>query len=90
MGKIRGVGSSRGTLDLLIEADWVVPKGRRQTPGRPATWGTTDTFLSHFHLNSLDDLPKPNELLDIGFLDDIPKDRDHEFELDNGADTKRE
>ncbi|HET6469350.1 MAG TPA: SMC-Scp complex subunit ScpB [Geminicoccaceae bacterium] len=59
---VRGVAVTRGTLDLLIEAGWVKPKGRRDTPGRPVTWVTTPAFLDHFDLGSLDDLPRLEEL----------------------------
>ena len=67
--QIRGVGLSRGTLDILFEAGWVRPKGRRRSPGRPATWVTTDAFLEHFGLDSLDDLPGIDELKAAGLLD---------------------
>jgi segregation and condensation protein B len=59
---VRGVAVTRGTLDLLVEAGWVKPKGRRDTPGRPVTWVTTPAFLDHFDLGSLDDLPRLEEL----------------------------
>ena len=58
----RGVALSQGTLDLLVEAGWVAPKGRREAPGRPVTWVTTPAFLDHFALASLDDLPRLDEL----------------------------
>ena len=67
--EIRGVGISRGTLDILMEAGWVRPKGRRQTPGRPATWVTTEGFLDQFGLEALDDLPGVGELRAAGLLD---------------------
>ena len=54
--EIRGVALSRGTLDTLLEAGWIKPKGRRRTPGKPVTWGTTDDFLDHFGLESLEAL----------------------------------
>ena len=63
---IRGVGLSRGTLDLLLEAEWIAPKGRRHSPGRPVTWVTTPAFLEHFGLDSLDDLPGLDELKAAG------------------------
>ena len=66
---LRGVGLSRGTLDILVETGWVRPGRRRRTPGRPATWVTTDTFLDHFSLDSLDDLPGVGELRAAGLLD---------------------
>ncbi len=69
---IRGVGLSKGTLDGLFEAGWIRPKGRRRTPGRPVTWGTTDGFLDHFALHSLDDLPGTEELKAAGLLDKRP------------------
>lgn len=69
---IRGVGTSRGTLDVLVEAGWVAPRGRRRSPGRPMTWATTQSFLEHFGLNTLDDLPKADELRDAGFVSPTP------------------
>jgi segregation and condensation protein B len=65
----RGVGLSRGTLDILLEAGWIRPKGRRRTPGRPITWVTTESFLDNFGLDSLDDLPGIDELRAAGLLD---------------------
>ena len=70
--EIRGVGLSRGTLDVLLEAGWIRPKGRRRTPGRPVTWGTSDDFLDHFGLEGLDDLPGIEELKAAGLLDTRP------------------
>jgi segregation and condensation protein B len=70
--EIRGVALSRGTLDTLLEAGWIRPKGRRRTPGRPVTWGTTDAFLDHFGLESLDTLPGIAELKAAGLLDTRP------------------
>lgn len=70
--EIRGVGFNRGTLDALFEAGWIRPVGRRRTPGRPATWGTTDTFLQHFGLEALSDLPGVDELKAAGLLDKRP------------------
>jgi segregation and condensation protein B len=69
---IRGVALSQGTLDALVEAGLVEPKGRRETPGRPATWGTTGAFLAHFGLASLKDLPKLDELKAAGLLEPLP------------------
>lgn len=68
---IRGVGLSRGTLDQLLEAGWIQPKGRRAVPGRPVTWVTTAGFLNHFGLNSLDDLPGIEELRAAGLLEPV-------------------
>jgi len=59
---------SRGTLDLLFETGWVQPKGRRESPGRPVTWVTTPTFLDHLDLTTLDDLPRIDELVQVGLL----------------------
>jgi segregation and condensation protein B len=59
---VRGVSLGQGTLDLLVEAGWVAPKGRREAPGRPVTWVTTPAFLDHFALASLEDLPRLDEL----------------------------
>ena len=59
---VRGVALGQGTLDLLVEAGWVAPKGRRDTPGRPVTWVTTQAFLDQFALEALDDLPRLDEL----------------------------
>ncbi|QEX17391.1 hypothetical protein FRZ44_26910 [Hypericibacter terrae] len=70
--EIRGVALSQGTLDKLLEVGWIKPKGRRQTPGRPVTWVTTDAFLSHFGLESLEALPGVEELKAAGLLDARP------------------
>ena len=66
---IRGVAISKGTLDNLLEIGWVKMRGRRKTPGRPVTYGTTENFLSHFGLNELTDLPGLHELKAAGLLD---------------------
>ena len=65
---IRGVAVSSGTLDVLMETGWIAPKGRRETPGRPVTWGTTDDFLLHFGLGSRGDLPGMEELKAAGLV----------------------
>ena len=70
--EIRGVALSRGTLDTLLEAGWIKPKGRRRTPGRPVTWGTSEAFLDHFGLESLEALPGVAELKAAGLLDSRP------------------
>jgi segregation and condensation protein B len=67
--QVRGVGLSKGTLDLLFEQNWIRPMGRRRVPGRPVTWGTTDFFLEHFGLPTLDDLPGHEEMKAAGLLD---------------------
>ena len=69
---IRGVAVNRGTLDVLLEAGWIKPGRRRNTPGRPTTWVTTEAFLSHFGLESLPDLPGVKELKSAGLLDTRP------------------
>src|SRR5205807_5425520 len=66
---IRGVALAPGTLDSLLEAGWVRPRGRRDSPGRPLTWATTPTFLAHFGLDSLNELPGIDELRAAGMLD---------------------
>lgn len=65
---VRGVATGKGTLDLLMEAGWVRMRGRRRTPGRPVTYGTTDAFLDHFGLERLSDLPGLDELKGAGLL----------------------
>ena len=70
--EIRGVQLSKGTIDVLFEQGWVAPKGRRETPGRPVTWATTDAFLRHFGLATLNDLPGVEELQAAGLLDRRP------------------
>lgn len=65
---VRGVTTSRGTLDVLMEAGWVRPRGRRRAPGKPVTYGTTEAFLVHFGLSSVTDLPGMQELKGAGLL----------------------
>ena len=65
---VRGVATSKGTLDVLLETGWVKMRGRRKTPGRPVTYGTTDAFLDHFGLSELRDLPGLDELKGAGLL----------------------
>jgi segregation and condensation protein B len=94
---IRGVSASKGTLDVLLETGWVRLRGRRKSPGRPITFGTTEAFLSHFGLEALGDLPGLEELKGAGLLDgslppgfniplpsDDPGLRDDEDPLDPG------
>jgi segregation and condensation protein B len=66
--EVRGVATGKGTIDLLMEAGWVRMRGRRRTPGRPVTYGTTEVFLDHFGLQSLSDLPGLEELKGSGLL----------------------
>ncbi|WP_425299919.1 SMC-Scp complex subunit ScpB [Roseibium sediminis] len=67
--EIRGVSTSKGTLDVLLETGWIRMRGRRRTPGRPVTYGTTEDFLIHFSLESIKDLPGVEELRGAGLLD---------------------
>jgi len=67
--EIRGVAAAKGTLDVLLETGWVKPRGRRKVPGRPITYGTSDEFLSHFGLETVEDLPGLDELRGAGLLD---------------------
>lgn len=66
--EIRGVETSKGTLDILLETGWVKMRGRRRTPGRPVTYGTSTEFLDHFGLEELRDLPGIEELKGAGLL----------------------
>jgi len=65
---IRGVETSKGTIDTLMETEWIRMRGRRRTPGRPVTYGTTDNFLDHFALEEIRDLPGMDELKGAGLL----------------------
>lgn len=69
--ELRGVSLSKGTLDVLMEAGWVRPRGRKQVPGRPVLYATTDEFLVHFGLESIKDLPGLGELKAAGLLEPI-------------------
>jgi len=95
--EVRGVATSKGTLDTLLETGWVRLRGRRRVPGRPVTYGTTPLFLEHFGLDAIDDLPGLEELKGAGFLEGrippglsvpVPSDdstlRDDEDPLDDG------
>jgi segregation and condensation protein B len=80
---IRGVAISKGTIDVLVETGWVRLRGRRRTPGRPLTYGTTEAFLLHFGLEAIADLPGLEELKGAGLLDgplpqgfEVPQPRD--------------
>jgi segregation and condensation protein B len=94
---VRGVSTSKGTLDVLLETGWIRLRGRRKAPGRPVTYGTTEGFLSHFGLEALTDLPGLDELkgsgliessLPTGFIVPVPSDdpqlRDDEDPLEPG------
>jgi segregation and condensation protein B len=67
--EVRGVSTSKGTLDVLLEMGWIRLRGRRRAPGRPVTYGTTETFLEHFGFDSVKDLPGLGELKGAGLLD---------------------
>ena len=95
--EIRGVSTSKGSIDVLFETGWIRPRGRRKAPGRPVTYGTTGAFLSHFGLDAVGDLPGLDELKGAGLLDgrlppgfsvpmpsDDPALREDEEPLDSG------
>jgi segregation and condensation protein B len=95
--EIRGVSTSKGSVDVLLQTGWIRPRGRRKSPGRPLTYGTSESFLSHFGLDALGDLPGLEELKGAGLLDgrlppgfsvpmpsDDPALRDDEDPLDPG------
>jgi segregation and condensation protein B len=67
--EIRGVAVSSGTVDILLEEGWIKPRGRKEVPGRPVMWGTSNAFLDHFGLESIQDLPGIEELRASGLLD---------------------
>ena len=67
--EIRGVAFGTNTLEILMELNWVRPQGRKDTPGKPIQYGTTEDFLSHFSLQKLSDLPTINELSSAGLID---------------------
>ena len=67
--EIRGVSTSKGTIDVLLETGWIKLRGRRRAPGRPVTYGTTETFLEHFGFEQIQDLPGLSELKGAGLLD---------------------
>jgi segregation and condensation protein B len=79
---IRGVVISKGTLDTLMEAGWIMPKGRKETVGRPVTWVTTDDFLVHFGLANIADLPGVDELRASGLIGPRPVTTLHEIAPD--------
>jgi segregation and condensation protein B len=83
---IRGVSVSKGTVDLLMEIGWVRIMGRRQTPGKPVTYGVTDQFLIEFGLESVKDLPGVDELKAAGLLDPEPPEHFRLLPLDEEPD----
>ena len=104
--EVRGVTISKGTLDVLMEAGWVRMVGRKRTPGRPVTYGTTEDFLVHFGIESIKDLPGVQELKAAGLLDSVdvaldklggiptpgePEDEDGQIDLEEAiADSERD
>ncbi|MBQ0823117.1 SMC-Scp complex subunit ScpB [Microvirga sp. HBU67558] len=73
--EIRGVATSKGTVDTLLETGWIRLRGRRKAPGRPVTYGTTPGFLEHFGLDAIEDLPGLEELKGAGFIEGrVPSD----------------
>lgn len=97
---IRGVAVAKGTVDTLLEAGWIKPRGRKQTPGRPLMWGTTDAFLDHFGLSTVKELPGMDELKAAGLLDkreglaslptseeDNDDETETELEMEDGEET---
>ncbi|MBD2748675.1 SMC-Scp complex subunit ScpB [Microvirga sp. BT688] len=87
--EIRGVATSKGTIDLLLETSWIRLRGRRKAPGRPVTYGTTPAFLEHFGLDAIEDLPGLEELKGAGFIDGrVPS--DFSVPLPSDADALRE
>ena len=101
--EIRGVETSKGTLDILLETGWIRPRGRRRAPGKPLTYGTTEAFLAHFSLDNIKDLPGLSELKTAGLLDsnlppdfvvpsptDVAKLMPDELPLEDEADTQEE
>jgi len=74
---IRGVATSKGTIDVLLETNWIKLRGRRKAPGRPVTYGTTEAFLDQFGLQAIGELPGLSELKGAGFFDGrLPADFD--------------
>ena len=89
---IRGVQMGRGSIDHLIEIGWIKPSGRKNIPGKPTLWSTTDLFIEHFGLKNISDLPSKDELKASGFLDkrsaiatisDLAKSNDNVDQFDN-------
>ena len=87
---IRGVQISKGTLDVLMEAGWVRPAGRREVPGRPLIYATTAAFLTHFGLGSRRDLPGIEDLKAAGLLDPVDLAFEQQLELETGGAAEEE
>ncbi len=87
--EIRGVATSKGTVDTLLETGWIRLRGRRKAPGRPVTYGTTSGFLEHFGLDAIEDLPGLEELKGAGFIEGrVPS--DFSVPVPSDADALRE
>ena len=93
---IRGVQMGRGSIDHLIEIGWIKPSGRKNIPGKPTLWATTELFIEHFGLKNISDLPNKDELKSSGFLDkrsaiatisDLAENNDNNDQFDN-SDTE--
>lgn len=93
---IRGVQMGRGSIDHLIEIGWIKPSGRKNIPGKPTLWATTELFIEHFGLKNISDLPNKDELKASGFLDkrsaiatisDLAENNDNNDQFDN-SDTE--
>ena len=84
--EIRGVSVSSGTIDTLLQMNWVKINGRRRVPGNPLAYGTTEEFLVHFDLESIKDLPEMQELKSMGLLDsNLPPDLYPENTINNNS-----
>lgn len=81
---IRGVQTAKGTLDVLMEAGWIIPAGRREVPGRPLIYKTSGEFLTHFGLSSRKDLPGIEDLRAAGLLDPVDVAMESLFDADGG------
>ena len=84
--EIRGVAISKGTLDVLLEAGWIRLRGRRRTPGRPVTFGTTRDFLDHFGLEAIRDLPGLGDLKAAGLLETLANAAEEPLQPDDNPD----
>jgi segregation and condensation protein B len=86
--EVRGVQVSRGTIDVLLETGWIRLRGRRRTPGRPVTFGTTPTFLDHFGLESIRDLPGLADLRAAGLIETLAPPGEEMPAPDDSADLR--
>jgi hypothetical protein len=96
--EVRGTALSQNTLDALLEAELITPKGRRDSPGRPTLWGTTPAFLAKFGLNALSDLPRREDLIndtsvlggspDLPATDELPAAEREEVLVDDGEEVE--